>query len=176
MSVGLFLNPVGQRRVAFQAVCAEQFERLFLADGTEQASALLAQQEVDLLVIDLERFDRSFDVDALGQLIVQRGSARTLVLCPFESAGWLPVLMAFGPISYAISPLPDGDLCKLLGAEGEATGPNEGERCSTPAPGCNRSWRRWTTWINWPSACARRWPACPAWSTRHCFTCATWAN
>jgi hypothetical protein len=34
--VGLFLNPVGQRRVDFQRVCGEQFGRLFLADGTEQ--------------------------------------------------------------------------------------------------------------------------------------------
>jgi diguanylate cyclase (GGDEF)-like protein len=108
--VGLFLNPVGQRRVQFQAACGEQFTRLFLADGIEQASSLLAQQPVDLLVIDLERFDRSFDTGTLGALIAQRSGAPTLVLCPFENAGWLAALMAFGPLTYAISPFSDEQL------------------------------------------------------------------
>ncbi len=118
--VGLFLNPVGQRRVAFQSVCGEQFDRLFLADGTEQAGALLAQQAVDLLVIDLERFDRAFDAAALGQLIAQRAGARTLVLCPFENALWLPELMAYGPIAYVIAPVLDADLRREVRAQCDA--------------------------------------------------------
>jgi len=112
--IGLYLNPVGQRRVDFQTLCGEQFGKLFIADGTEQASVLLAQQAVELLVIDLERFDRSFDLGPLGELISQRGDARTLVLCPFASAGWLPDLMAFGPLEYAIIPLLDDDLRDLV--------------------------------------------------------------
>lgn len=114
--VGLFVNPVGQRRVDFQAACGEQFGRLFLADGTEQASLILAQQRVDLLVIDLEYFDRSFDLPALGELVAMRGGARTLVVCPFTSAGWLAGLMPFGRLEYAIGPLLDTDLAALLGA------------------------------------------------------------
>ncbi len=123
--VGLFLNPVGQRRVEFQSVCGEQFARLFLADGTEQAGMLLAQQPVDLLVIDLERFDRSFDVEALGALIASRRGARTLVLCPFESADWLPALMAYGPLAYVVSPVLDEDLQQVLAAQWDEPAPGE---------------------------------------------------
>lgn len=112
--IGLFLNPVGQKRVDFQAVCGEQFGKLFIADGTEQASVLLAQQAIELLIIDLERFDRGFDLAPLGDLIAQRGEGRTLVLCPFASAGWLPDLMAFGPVDYAITPILDDDLRELV--------------------------------------------------------------
>ncbi|QYF93400.1 GGDEF domain-containing protein [Massilia sp. PAMC28688] len=114
--VGLFLNPVAQRRVDFQAVCGEQFGRLFLADGCEQATLLLGQQDIDLLIIDLERFDRNFDSAALLQLIGQRGDAATLVLCPFTGAGWLPDLLAAGPVDYAITPLLDQDLGTAVAA------------------------------------------------------------
>ncbi len=114
--IGLFLNPVAQRRVDFQQISGEQFERLYLADGTEQASDLLSHQQVDLLIIDLERFDRSFDLAAIGQLIALREGARTLVLCPFACGGWLPELMAFGPVSYAILPLVDQDLRAAVAA------------------------------------------------------------
>ncbi|MFL6656782.1 MAG: GGDEF domain-containing protein, partial [Massilia sp.] len=112
--IGVYLNPVGQRRVDFQTACAPRFGRLFVADGTEQATLLLAQQEVDLLVIDLERFEYSFDLSALGQLIALRGGARTLLVCPFTHAGWLGDLMAFGPCEYVISPLLDQDLCAQI--------------------------------------------------------------
>lgn len=108
--VGLFLHPVGQRGVQFESVCGDQFTRLFLAEEIEQAGRLLAQQSVDLLVIDVDRFDPNFDVDALGKLIAQRAAAATLVLCPFEDASWLPALMAYGPLAYAISPVPDQQL------------------------------------------------------------------
>ncbi len=96
--VGLYLNPEGQRRVDFQARYGDQFGKLYIADGTEQATDLLAREAVDLLVIDLERFEHSFDLLALGQLIESRAGARTLVLCPFTNAGWLPDLMARGSI------------------------------------------------------------------------------
>ena len=114
--VGLFLNPVGQRRVDFQRVCGEQFGRLFLADGTEQASEMLAHQAVDLLVIDLERFDRGLDLQTLGALVAQREGAPVLLICPFSSGGWLSALMAFGPVEYAIGPLADDALLELVAA------------------------------------------------------------
>lgn len=113
-AIGLYLNPVGQRRVDFQSACGEQFGRLFLADGTEQAALLLVQQVVDLLVIDLERFEHSFDLDTLRDLITLRAGGPTLVICPFTHAGWLPDLMACGPFDYAISPLLDDDLRRLV--------------------------------------------------------------
>ncbi len=114
--IGLYLNPEGQRRVDFQTSCGAQFGKLFIADGTEQASVLLAQQAVDLLVIDLERFEHSFDLAALRELVAQRAGKRTLLICPFMSAGWLPDLMAMGPIEYAISPLLDEDLRASIAA------------------------------------------------------------
>ena len=116
IAVALYLNPEGQRRVDFQAACTEQFGRLFLADGAEQAALLLTQQAVDLLIIDLERFEHGFDLAALGQLIKQRVGARTLLICPFANAAWLPDLMAFGPLDYVIAPIVDADLCRLLAA------------------------------------------------------------
>ena len=112
--VGLFLSPVGQRRIDFQAACGELFGRLFLADGTEQASDLLARQPAGLLVIDLEGFEPSVELAALGELLARRGSAPTLLICPFTNAGWLPALMAFGPAAYAIGPLVDADLQALV--------------------------------------------------------------
>ncbi len=114
--VGLFLNPVAQRRVDFQEACGAQFSRLFLADGCEQATLLLSQQDVDLLIIDLERFDRGFDGAALMQLLGQRGAGASLVLCPFTGAGWLPELLAAGAVDYAITPLLDNDLRAAVAA------------------------------------------------------------
>ncbi|NHZ94417.1 diguanylate cyclase [Massilia sp. CCM 8734] len=118
--IGLFLNPVGQRRVDFQGMYADMFARLFIADGSEQATVLLGQERVDLLIIDLERFDRSFDLDALGELIARRAGAPVLILCPFSSAGWLPALMKFGPLAYAITPLDEGELRAAIGAQLQA--------------------------------------------------------
>jgi diguanylate cyclase (GGDEF)-like protein len=112
--IGLYLNPDGQRRVDFQAACGPSFGRLFSADGTEQAGVLLGQQPIDLLVIDLERFEHSFDLASVAELVARRASARTLVICPFSNAGWLPDLMAAGPLEYVISPLLDADLCALI--------------------------------------------------------------
>ncbi len=125
-AIGLYLNPEGQGRVDFQAACGGQFGRLFLADGIEQAAQLLGQQEVDLLVIDLERFEHGFDLAALGDLIARRSGARTLLVCPYTNAAWLPDLMAFGPVEYAIAPLATDALCGLLGAPA-AAGPSAAE-------------------------------------------------
>ena len=126
--VGVFVSPAGQRREDFQSVCGEQFACLLLADSAEQAQALLAQQAVDLLVIDLECFERSIDLDALGRLVARRGGERTLVLCPFACALWLPALMGFGPLAYAVLPLLDDELRRAVQARRNALGPHDDER------------------------------------------------
>nr|WP_292038161.1 hypothetical protein [Massilia sp. UBA6681] len=69
---GLFVNPAGQRRSAFQQACAGLFDALRVADGAEQALAMLAQQPADVLVLDLECFEIGIDLPALGQLVAQR--------------------------------------------------------------------------------------------------------
>ncbi|MES2758961.1 MAG: diguanylate cyclase [Pseudomonadota bacterium] len=112
--VGLFLNPVAQRRVDFQAACGEQFDRLFIAEDSEQAAHILAQQQVDLLVIDLEHFDRGLDLAAIGALVRHRGGAPVLLVCPFATAGWLSELMAFGPVDYVIAPVLPAELNQRL--------------------------------------------------------------
>ncbi|MES2126330.1 MAG: GGDEF domain-containing protein [Pseudomonadota bacterium] len=112
--VGLYLSPSGQRRVAFQAASAERFARLFVADGAEQATTFLGQQAIDLLIIDLERFDRSIDLRTLGAVVALRGGAPILVICPFANACWLSDLMAYGPIDYVIGPVADGALADLV--------------------------------------------------------------
>jgi diguanylate cyclase (GGDEF)-like protein len=119
--VGLFLNPAGQRRIDFQSACGDLFSQLHLADGVEQAAALLARQAVDLVVLDLERFERSIDLAALGELMAQRAGAPLLVLCPFHDALWLAALMEYGPIDYAIAPLAPHELRRVVGARLAAT-------------------------------------------------------
>lgn len=114
--VGLFLNPALRRRDGFQAACGEMFTRLHLADGADQARALLEGQRIDLLVLDLERCERGIDLAALGALVAARGGAPTLVLCPFTTARWLPALMEFGPFAYAIEPAPPAELRALVAA------------------------------------------------------------
>ena len=114
--VGLFLNPVAQRRVDFQAACGHQFGQLFVAEDAAQAAHILAQEHVDLLIIDLERFDRGIDRAALGALVGQRRSARVLLVCPYDAASWLPELMAFGPLDYVIGPVTDAELERRLAA------------------------------------------------------------
>ncbi|MBQ5947063.1 diguanylate cyclase [Massilia sp. ST3] len=102
---GLYVNPAGQRRGAFQEACAGLFGQLRVADSAQQAAALLAREPAGLLVLDLERFELGLDLAALGELVAARGGAAVFVLCPFTTARWLPSLMAFGPIDYAIGPL-----------------------------------------------------------------------
>jgi diguanylate cyclase (GGDEF)-like protein len=115
--LGLFLNPIAQRRVDFQAACADRFGRLFVADSTEQAEHILSQEHVDLLVIDLERFDRGSELAAIGALIRHRDSAPVMLVCPFAAAGWLPELMAFGPLDYVIGPVLDAELNQRLASQ-----------------------------------------------------------
>jgi diguanylate cyclase (GGDEF)-like protein len=115
--VGLFLNPIAQRRVDFQAACGEQFGRLFVADSTEQAEHILSHERVDLLVIDLERFDREFDLAAIGALMKHRDCAAVMLVCPFGAAGWLPELMAVGPLGFVIGPVTDAELNQRLASQ-----------------------------------------------------------
>ncbi|NNG23275.1 GGDEF domain-containing protein [Telluria aromaticivorans] len=103
---GLYVNPVGQRRADFQHACAALFDGLRVADGAEQAAAMLAQGPSAVLVLDLERFELGIDLPALGELVASRNGAPVLVLCPFTNARWLPALMQHGPLDYVIGPLP----------------------------------------------------------------------
>ena len=102
---GLFVNPAAARRAQFQADCGSRFASLALADGADSALELLGREAVDLLIIDLERFDPELDATGLGQLVGARAGAPVLVLCPFSNARWLPALMARGPLSYLITPM-----------------------------------------------------------------------
>jgi diguanylate cyclase (GGDEF)-like protein len=120
--VGLFLNPVGQRRVDFQNVCGAQFGHLFVADGVEQAIDLLARQPIDALVIDLERFERSIDLASLSSLIEISSASSVLLVCPFDAGEWLPSLMSMRELDYVMGPLADAELraavAALLAREG----------------------------------------------------------
>jgi diguanylate cyclase (GGDEF)-like protein len=101
---GIYLSPMAPRRADFARACGSLFARLQLADSVDAASDMLAEQAPGLLVIDLERFEPSIDLDALGALLARRGGAPSLLLCPFANARWLPLLNAFGPAAYAITP------------------------------------------------------------------------
>lgn len=125
---GLFVNPAAQRRAQFQAESGDRFASLALADGVEAALEVLGREPVDLLVIDLERFDPELDLDGLAQLIEYRAGAPVFVLCPFPNARWLPALMARGPVDYAIAPLAPDALNAALAAR-LAAGPAQ-----APAP------------------------------------------
>lgn len=124
---GLFVNPAGQRRGEFRHACAGLFDGLRVADGAEQALALLAQEPADVLVLDLERCEIGIDLPALGQLVARRAGAPVLVVCPFSNARWLPALMAHGPLAYVIGPLaPEAlhaEIAARLGALGAGTPP-----------------------------------------------------
>jgi diguanylate cyclase (GGDEF)-like protein len=108
--VGLFLNLAGERRGEFQASCGELFNRLLLTETFDGATAMLARQPVDLLVLDLDGFDDSGDLSAASALVRARHGAPVLVLCPYGNTAWLPELMAAGPLTYRISPLLSEDL------------------------------------------------------------------
>ena len=101
---GVYLSPMARGRTEFSAACAPLFGRLQLADGVEAAAAMLNAAQPTLLVIDLDRFAPGIDLEALGALVARRGGAPTLLLCPYANARWLPELMAFGPVAYAITP------------------------------------------------------------------------
>ncbi len=117
---GLFVNPVGQRRADFQHACADLFDDLRVADGAEQAAAMLAQGPSAVLVLDLERFELGIDLPALGELVASRGGEAVLVLCPFTNARWLPALMQHGPLDYVIGPLAGGETRRQVEARLQA--------------------------------------------------------
>src|SRR5450830_585251 len=102
--VGLFLNPVPQRRVQFQADSAAGFDHLFLAADADEAGRILSTECVDLLIIDLDRFDRGIDLAPLGQLVRQRAGRPVLLLCAYGCGSWLTDLMRFGPLDYVVAP------------------------------------------------------------------------
>eukprot|EP01034_Spumella_vulgaris_P046810 gene46810-58378_t len=108
--VGLFLNLASERRGEFQASCGELFNRLMLTETFDGATAMLARQPVDLLVLDLDGFGDNGDLAAASVLIRARHGAPVLVLCPYGNTSWLPELMAAGPLTYRISPLLSEDL------------------------------------------------------------------
>ncbi|MFC5481105.1 sensor domain-containing diguanylate cyclase [Massilia suwonensis] len=113
---GLFVNPAAARRAEFAAACGSLFGELRVADGADGALALPGLDRLDLLVIDLERFDPELDHADLARLVTARAGAPTFVLCPFANARWLPALMACGPIDYAIAPLDDEALLEAVRA------------------------------------------------------------
>ena len=113
---GLFVNPAAGRRADFEAACGPQFAQLALVDSADAALAEVDLKPIDLLVIDLERFDPELDHAGLARLVAARAGAPTFVLCPFANARWLPTLMACGPVEYAIAPLGEEALRAAIGA------------------------------------------------------------
>jgi diguanylate cyclase (GGDEF)-like protein len=101
---------MAQRRSDFAQACGALFAHLDLAESADSAAALRAGEAPSLLVIDLERFEAGIDLETLGALLARRAGAPVLLLCPFANAGWLPLLSAFGPASYAITPLAPAQL------------------------------------------------------------------
>jgi diguanylate cyclase (GGDEF)-like protein len=112
--LGMYINPALERRVAFQSACRDLFGSLQLEPSMATAVPVLARQRIDLMILDLERFDHKTDLLALGELLRSRGGAATLVLCPFASAVWLPDLLAVAPFQYLITPAADGELRHMV--------------------------------------------------------------
>ena len=125
---GLFVNPAAGRRADFDAACGALFSRLDLLDGADAALAMPDIATLGLLVVDLDHFDPELDRAGLARLVAARAGAPTFVLCPFANARWLPVLMARGPVEYAITPLGDESLQEAIRAR-LAAGPT-----AAPAP------------------------------------------
>jgi diguanylate cyclase (GGDEF)-like protein len=103
--IGLFLSLDGGRRAAMAAACADLIDTVQLADDPHQAGSMLAARQPDVLVLDLEGFERARDGDAMVQLVAARAGAATLLVCPSERASWLTTLMAHGPCAYALAPI-----------------------------------------------------------------------
>jgi diguanylate cyclase (GGDEF)-like protein len=107
----VFLSADGARRAQFLAAARDDIRRLYLAEHPAGATRWLAESAVDVVVVDLERFERSIDLPALGALVQAAGpGTRVLLVCPYLLASWLPALAAFGPVDYVIGPLADADL------------------------------------------------------------------
>jgi diguanylate cyclase (GGDEF)-like protein len=111
---GVYVSPMAQRRADFARAAGPLFARLHLADSADRAHGLLAEDTPQLLVIELERFEPGIDLAALGGLLTRRAGAPTLLLCPFANACWLPLLNAFGPAAYAMTPLEPARLQSIV--------------------------------------------------------------
>jgi diguanylate cyclase (GGDEF)-like protein len=131
----VYLSPMAQRRADFAQACAPLFGRLHLADSVDAALALLdgapPHRPVDLLAIDLERFEPGIDLAALRALVGRRAvtgaGAATLLLCPYTNARWLPLLNAAGPAGYAMTPIEPARLREAV------------QRCLDTPAGCGPS-------------------------------------
>ena len=110
----LFVGADQGRREQFNNDCSSRIERLHFANSTDDASTLLIQKPIDLLVLDLASFNRSSDVRALGELISQRAGMETLALCPAVEAAWLLNLMPYGLKHYCLSPYLSAELTRRL--------------------------------------------------------------
>lgn len=115
LPVAVFLSPEPARRDAFRHGCGGRFLRLFVAESAEQAAELMERESVDLLVLELEGYDRGLNLAALGQLVVSASGHNTAVVavCPFTHASWIPALNRYGPVDYAIAPLLDEAMCDV---------------------------------------------------------------
>lgn len=109
-SAGVYFNPSGDRRAAFQSACGEMFSRLLATDHVDAAASALTARAVDLLIIDLNGYEQSSELTGIGALIRSRAGAPTLVLCAYGHSAWLPDLMAYGPFDYRICPLLNDEL------------------------------------------------------------------
>jgi diguanylate cyclase (GGDEF)-like protein len=114
---GLYLSASTARQDQFQSACAELFGRLMLAREPDEAQRRLAGCRVHLLVIDLEHFEASIDRPAIEALLAASAGTPTVLLCPWDRAGWLPPLLRFAGVGYAISPLGASELAALVTAE-----------------------------------------------------------
>lgn len=113
---GLFLNPSGERRADFQICCAEQFDRLNLADSVHAAREQLERHRIDLLIVDLNGYDsgNSHDLAAIAGLVRGRVGEPVLLLCPYTNTAWIPELMASGPLHYRICPILGKELAQTV--------------------------------------------------------------
>ena len=114
LPVGTYLSPSRDRRQQFQQACAERFSRLFMATDVDAAESILERHAVDRLIIDLEFFDRSLDLERLGRIVTLRRGAPVLAVVPFTHAGWIEALRAFGPVDYVTGPVAGDALGSVL--------------------------------------------------------------
>lgn len=109
-STGVLFNPSAERRAEFQLSCGEMFAQLMLCEHVDAIAAALAGREADLLILDLNGFERLSELAGIGALIRGRAGAPILLLCPYEHSAWLPELMVHGSFDYRICPMLDDEL------------------------------------------------------------------
>nr|WP_315250557.1 GGDEF domain-containing protein [uncultured Duganella sp.] len=109
-STGVFFNPGAERRAEFQSRCGEMFSQLTSCEHVDATVSALARRNADLLVLDLNGFDKLSELAGVGALIRGRAGAPILLLCPYEHSAWLPELMAYGAFAYRVCPVLDHEL------------------------------------------------------------------